>query len=457
MKHKKTRVFCCIRQLLRAKSVFSIIFISLLFIQAGSAASSGKLYEASVKVETDKSENELIAVAFTRVLVKVSGRSDVSASAAYNTMLEKAKGAISQFRYDYKTIPSDIGSLPPKGSKSEQTDKEKWFWVRFNSKIIDNLLKEAQLPIWGKVRPATLVWFSQEIKGQRSLQSQHEAPEVYAILKQQAENRGISLMFPFLDLQDQAKVSATDIWGNFTDAILLASRRYQAQATVTVRLYKEPSGLWVSQWNLLMLGEVKSWKLRDENKARILSSGIDELADKLAQQFTQAVNDVNDSNVLVQINNVSDFKAFQELDDYLRNLASVKLAALVQMEQDRVIYNISYLGDKRSFIQEIRLGDVLNSVERSRVDYGASDNDNNDYRPVILDGLDKSGTGQYALPADASAREKALAAMASGSQPSGQYAKWPENAQTNPPLPPQALPEKRVEELLPELEYWLAR
>ena len=280
------------------------------------------------------------------------------------------------------------------------------------------------------------------------MQSQHEAPEVYDILKQQAENRGISLMFPFLDLQDQAKVSATDIWGNFTDAILLASRRYQAQATVTVRLFKEPSGLWVSQWNLLMLGEVQSWKLRDENMARILSSGIDELADKLAQQFTQSVNDVNDNDVLVQINNVSDFKAFQELDDYLRNLASVKLAALVQMEQDRVIYKISYLGDKRSFIQEIRLGDLLNSVERSRVDYGASDNENKDYRPVILDGLDKSGAEQNALPADASEREKALAAMDSGSQPSGQ---------TNPPLPPQALPEKRVEELLPELEYWLAR
>lgn len=452
MKNKQIRDFFSIRPFLWANGFISLVFISLVLMQAGYAANSGKLYETSVKMESGKSENELIAAAFTHVLIKVSGRSEVSTSPSYKTMLEKAKGAISQFRYDYKTIQADAGA-----EKKANTGKEKWFWVRFNPATIDSVLKEAHLPIWGKVRPATLVWFSQEIHGQRNLQSQYDAPEIYDIISQQAEYRGISMKYPFLDLQDQASVSATDIWGDFTDAVLLASRRYQAQTTVTIRLFKEPSGLWVSQWSLLMLGNVQSWEIRDKKRARSLASGVDELADKLAQQFTRVGGERSEDGILVQVNNVSDFKAFHELDDYLRNLATVKSADLVQMEQDRVVYNISYLGDKNSFIQEIRLGDLLNSVERSRVDYDSPENENKDYQPVILDGLNaqgKSGQRQGTL----SAREKALAAMDSGKDGNRPADAQAGSSEANAKATTVSAPaEKSVPELMPELEYWLAR
>jgi len=180
-------------------------------------------------------------------------------------MLKKAKNAISQFRYDYQELPSDdAGTEAQQDDKKKTTEeKEKWFWVRFNQKAVNDLLKNAQIPIWGKIRPKTLIWFSQEVKGKRYLQSQHDQPGIYNIFKQQADKRGISLSFPFMDLQDQSSISTTDIWGNFNDAILLASRRYQAQSTLTSRLFKEPSGLWVSQWSLLMLGEVQSWEIRN--------------------------------------------------------------------------------------------------------------------------------------------------------------------------------------------------
>lgn len=430
-----------------------------MLISTSYAFSAAKLYESSIKVDAQKGENELITEAFTQVLIKVSGRSDIPTLPVYTTMLEKAKGAISQFRYDIKTVPADdiTNGNAQSEIKEQEVTKEKWFWVRFNARTIDNLLKQAQLPVWGKIRPETLIWFSQETQGQRRLQSQYDAPEIYDIFKRQADYRGISLIFPFLDLQDQSSVSATDIWGNFNDAILLASRRYQAQSTVTVRLFKERSGLWVSQWNLLMLGEVQTWELRDENMTRILASGIDEVADKLAQQFSRAVSDGDDSGVLVQVNNVGGFKAFQALDDYFRNLATVKTAALIQTTQDTVMYKITYLGDKNALIQEIRLGDLLNSVERTRVDTGVQENSGKDYQAVILGDLDKS-TQEKGLPSgqvEASAREKALDSMAE--QSSAQNRAPGTDAQATAMPQEQPAPENSVEQLKPELEYWLAQ
>ncbi len=428
-----------------------IVLAALALVQPVFSGSVSGLYESSIKVDPtgtgkELGESQLVTAAFTQVLIKVSGHSDVASSPAYSGLLKKAESTISQFRYDYKEVPEQ-------GEQQEEKKKEKWFWVRFNAKAINDLLKQAQIPVWGKIRPETLIWFSQEVKGKRSLQSQHDEPEIYRVFKQQADERGISLIFPFLDLQDQSSVSATDIWGNFNDAVLLASRRYQAQSTLTARLFKEPSGLWVSHWNLLMLGEVQSWEIRDEKLDSVLASGIDKLADKLSRQFTQVARGEGDPGVLIQINNISGFKDFQKLDDYLRNLATVKSIKLMEVQQDRAIYRIHYLSSKNSLIQEIRLGDLLNSVEQTRVDSGRTNNTDSHYKPVILGDLgDKSAT-----EASLSDREKALNKInnPNGAATSTSTVKG-SPAQSDQTTVQEKVPEKVVEALIPELEYWLA-
>ncbi len=434
MKCQQNNNFIALRQFI------FIILASLLLAQPVFSASVAKLYETSIRVDLnevekkaggkERTESKLIKDAFTRVLIKVSGRSDVKSSPNYQEILNKAESAISQFRYDYRVASTsdELNDAASDDSVDEPSkQKEKWFWVRFNSKVVNDLLNEAQISIWGKIRPETLIWFSQEVQGKRQLYSQHDAPEVYAVLKQQAEQRGISLIFPFLDLQDQSSLSASDIWGNFNDAILLATRRYQAQSTLTSRLFKERSGLWVSQWNLLMLGEVHTWEVRDEKLEEALASGIDKLADQLSHQFTQVDSGEADAGILVQINNVTGFKAFQEVDDYLSNLATVKSVNLVQTEHDKLIYSIDYLNSKSSFVQEIRLGDLLNSVESTRTNEEQDSNlSNNSYKPVILNNMND--------------REKALNSLDS----------------TNKTTAVQPVEEIKIERV-PDLEYWLAR
>jgi len=399
---KHSRGFCAeyFQNILSFKrSLFiGVLFVwSLLLTQSVLAVNVEKLYEASVRAQLDRTEKQLTQDAFSQVLVKVSGRSDVLTSASYDELLKSADSAVSQFRYDYKS-PKNAGLA---NADTKQEEKEKWFWVRFNANTVNRLLRDAHIPIWGKVRPETLLWFSREgirsaNKGQRVLVSQYDEPEIYKIFSRQAQARGISLLYPFLDLEDQANISANDLWGNFNDAVLLASRRYQAPATLTSRLFREPSGLWVSQWSLLMLGETQTWSIRDEKLERVLISGIDELADRLARQFTQVAQEGSNAHVLLQINNVSDFKEFQGVDDYLRHLATVKSLVLMQMEQDKLLYKIDYISSKRALIQEIRLGDVLHSIEQthSNPEQGMAQDAQKAYKPVILDGLDKQSAIQ---------------------------------------------------------------
>ncbi len=439
-----------------------LIFFNLLVCGQVFAGNAVKLYEATIKANENKPEKQLIEEAFTQVLIKVTGHSDISAATAYPAMLAKAQDAISQFRYDFKapaTTDSKANNNPGQIDPQKEPKKEKWFWVRFNPGMIDSMLKQAQLPIWGRVRPNTLVWLAMDTGGQRALQSEYEQPQIYQALKQQADERAVPLTFPFLDLQDQNNISATDIWGNFNDAILLASRRYQSQAVLTIRLEQNKKGIWNSQWNLLMLGQVQSWQLQNKDQTHLLSAGIDELADRLARQFAQVSSDTGNANdVLVQINNVSNFQEFQELDDYLRNLASVKALGLLMTQQDRVVYKITYRGDKNALIQEIRLGDMLNSVERSHNNgLDANLNDTREFKPVILDNslergnspeLEKGSESGFAL----SEREKALKSLDAGTTATtdklqGQNIQGHNNS----------MEKKSSRTLIPDLEYWLVR
>lgn len=403
-----------------------------------------KIYEASVQVDEKSTENELINKAFAQVLIKVSGRSDIGQSPHYTSILEQSKNTISQFRYDNKLIAdnSEAGSIESLSKevpiKESEQKKQKWFWAKFNSKSVDALLKNANIAVWSNVRPATLVWFSQEINGQRLLQSQHEAPDVHKILQQASQQRGITLKFPFMDLQDQNSISSNDIWNNYSDTILLASRRYLAQTTLTIRLFQEKSGLWNSQWTLLLLGKSQFWTIKDKDKTVVLSSGINKLTDKLAQQFTSNFNrnDIlvgeDKEIILLQINNVRGYPAFQKLNAYFSSLASVRSATLLKVEQDHVIYKVKFLGGKNTLIQEIKLMDLLQAVERNNIDNSLKDNQ--DYKAVILDDLDKK-----------------LSQKNQPNNTSGQASVEDSKVIQAPSVLP------KVEKLTPELEYWFVQ
>ncbi|MCK5667294.1 MAG: DUF2066 domain-containing protein, partial [Thiotrichaceae bacterium] len=338
----------------------------------------------------------------------------------------------SQFRYDYKSSISDADNVV----KDQDKNKEKWFWVQFDSKSVDDLLAEAQIPVWGNSRPVTLVWFSQEINAQRLLRNQYEEPESYKLLQESAGKRGISLMFPFLDLQDQNSISANDIWSDFNDTISQASRRYQAQAILTIRLYQAKSALWNSHWNLLLLGKSQTWTMQNKNREQLLLNGIDELADRLAQQFIPVVSkndgttDSKNDALLIQVDNVSGYSAFQTLDKYFKSLASARTVALIKVNQNNVIYKIQFLGDKTTLMQEIKSGDLLNPIEKNRIRDEL--NQNKDYKPVILDGLDKKPLTE---------KDTMLKAGLD---------KTPESSS-------EPLSAPKIEELIPDLKYWFVR
>lgn len=120
--------------------------------------------------------------------------------------------------------------------------------VEFRRAPVESALTSLGMRVWGPERPLTLLWVAvDDGAGGRALLGENETtelggevtPAAVAMLKSvreeillAAEERGLPIALPLLDLQDLSAVTIPDISGGFEDRILAASTRYRADAVL---------------------------------------------------------------------------------------------------------------------------------------------------------------------------------------------------------------------------------
>jgi len=419
------------------KFLLLIIFISIFSTCA--ADNIENLYEARVLIEPsiqteqaygeNPDQKQLVYKAFREVLYKVTGSREFLAIADSKKLLANGENLVQKFGYEnllkekttedpqsntkvdqttsesklsqaenksgVEVRPEAIGTSETKPAlesdvedsqeteNQQETPVQKVFWVRFNKQQTNQLLKEYGLPVWDSLRPNTLIWLSIEENRQRSILTPAVSPQPFETIKKQAKIRGIPILVPFGDLEDKNRLTIADLWGNFSDAILAASQRYHTQAVLAVRVFREPSGLWIGNWSLYILGENSNWQVRNEDLAVLLSRGVDRLANNLATRFAVQIADNKQNSLLIQVNNVVDFQGFLKVKKYLAKLPALKKSKLLAAYRDSLLYEVEYLSTEKHLLQTLNLGNVLQKVESSSTE---RDNGQLEYTPVILDG-----------------------------------------------------------------------
>ena len=207
-------------------------FLVLVFFNAAPAVAIGaeaeNLYEAEVLVTGQGSEErvEPLKSALAEVVVKVTGERNAVDDPQLAPMFARADEFVEQYLYQplpEETLDGLEDSLAPLFTHVMQ--------VRFDPKAINRTLREAGLPVWSRVRPLTLAWVAVQEEGRkRYIIGVDTSSEWRKPITDSATRRGIPLLLPALDLEDQQNVSFADVWADFQTNLFDASRRYQADA-----------------------------------------------------------------------------------------------------------------------------------------------------------------------------------------------------------------------------------
>ena len=104
------------------------------------------------RVDASLGLNEGLAQSFEQVIVRASGQRSALVSPLISQQRKRLKDYVGQYGYT-------------------EIDGKRWLEVTFNQDAVELLLRQANLPIWGSLRPLTLIWLVQEQNFKRELVS----------------------------------------------------------------------------------------------------------------------------------------------------------------------------------------------------------------------------------------------------------------------------------------------
>lgn len=317
-----------------------------------SAAVVADLYETEVRVPTQQPEDRerALGLALRRVLLKVSGRRDIESQEMLVAALDEPGRFVQQFRYR----GGEDGEPEATGGGGPFR-----LWARFDAELVDALVRDAGLPVWGRLRPSTLVWFSVESEGTRTLLATDRDAVPFVPLEEAARRRGIPLVLPLLDLEDRLAVDPDEIWAGFFDRLRQASARYGTEAVLLIRLRALLPSLSEAQWSLLMEGSEQHWTTQSDAIELLLEDGVHIAADHLAARYSRSADAFATGTVEIVVTAVRTLADYARALRYLSSLDEVEWIAVEAVEAGQVRFRVDAHGGRSSLRQSVALGATL--------------------------------------------------------------------------------------------------
>ena len=338
---------------LKLITLSALLFVWGLPLQA---AQLEGLYEAEAEVADQgrSARAEAMSKAMADVLLKVGGNAALLEEQVLKSAMADASRYVQQYRYRSE-------ELPPEERGEDAIEERLLLNVSFDSASIDSLLRRFGFSVWSAARPATLVWLAVEEGSRRVLVGANDQGLVREVLESEAQRRAIPLRLPLLDLTDQSKVRAVDVWGGFTDNIEAASVRYETQATLIGKLYSVGKS-WEARWTLLYQGDRHEWVYAASDVSRVIASGVGGSADYLSHYFASSTY-LGAEQLALNIDAVNGMAGFRRVNDYLSSLHGVTAVKLRRADATSASFLLEFEGGREAVLQAIHMGDLLVEVE----------------------------------------------------------------------------------------------
>jgi hypothetical protein len=324
----------------------SLLLVCVLFLMLSltARAADTALFEAEVAVQDQSPAVRTAALrdALGRVLVRVTGQSGVTATDAGQALLANPEQLVQQYRYF---------------TESGQEPLVLKLWVRFDGDAIREALQQQGIAYWGGERPATLVWLAVEDRGSRYVVSADDASDARRYLDAAASARGVPLVYPLMDLEDQTRVRFANLW-NDTFVAGAASQRYHTPAVLVGRIEHLDTGSWAARWQLSLAGSTRNWSDSHPQLAALLRQGIDDVASLQASLLT-AGGTAGTNAVTIDVDGISSLADYARAGNYLATLSSVRTVMVEQVTPTRVQYRLYLNGNLQDLTRTVAIGSVL--------------------------------------------------------------------------------------------------
>lgn len=348
---------------MRVFYTFALLFAINLLAASSYAVEVKNLYVAKVPLASQQTidRNAAVKQALESVLVKVTGQRAVISHPEVKKHLRRYNQLINNYRF-------------------ENHQGQQYIVASFDQVKINKLLVDANVSLWGSLRPQIVLWLVEEDKLTRKILGGESDNPLENTIAEFSESRGMPIVTPLMDLDDNNIINTSDVWGRFLEPINYASLRYQPEAIVTIRisdnsllsqeqlsqisncqllLCQQPIAL---DWSFLFTAngdETQSFSERYHgvDKTQLLTQALNDITDKIAANYALTSN--SDEQYLIDVANVDSLAKYVKIKRFLQNLSAVQSVTLITAKNDNRRFSLKLLGSEQTLLASLKLNDQL--------------------------------------------------------------------------------------------------
>ena len=283
--------------------------------------------------------------AFAQVMVKMSGNTGVMTLPQVQNMLPDIKNYLTRYRYEVAT-----GLLG---------QRQLWLQVYFDQKAVKQLLRSAGQAIWPRHRPLTLVWLYQRLSGALVLLPTEN--KLYHALTRGAAARGIAVLFPTMDLQDERDLSAASP-SAVPDSLLASEGKRYAVTNVLVGVVKASAPVVEVQWYFLLNGINSQWLTRNAVASSAVVAGVNHLADMMSNQFAAMGSSKLQTRITLEVLNIHTIGVYRRIVSKLRRLPVVSVVSLLSVSPGALVLSVKVAGGEDELVSGLKRDKFLKQV-----------------------------------------------------------------------------------------------
>lgn len=320
--------------------MFRLLIALFLAVVAVGPALAGDLGQVQVPMpdgsQSDAARQAALQQGLEQVIARLTGKSADQASSLPGVAQALAEPDKWLLRYGYES-----GDPPV-------------LQARFDADALAGYLAQQGIAVWSGPRPSVLVWLVDGGSGRGHMVAASDP--LAAVITQAAAQRGLTLILPAWDQQDQSALTITDIRGRFDSPLLKASKRYGADWIATGVIYRgsgNGSPRSTVNWRLLHGGsdiaDQRQTAASDEAAAQAMIDGIDAA---LVARFRVVGGGSDHSNPVI-VQGVDTLQKWVDLKKSLLALGTISAVDLRQANGDTLRLAVNFAGSRDELAQTL--------------------------------------------------------------------------------------------------------
>lgn len=244
--------------------------------------------------------------------------------------------------------------------------------IRYDRAGVDRFLRDRSLPIWPLNRPRLLVWVVADDTVEPAFLSGDEAAPVFADLNRGFDRRGLPVVYPLQDLEDQMVLDARKAREFDTEALAEASSRYPVQGWLVLRYYQTSGQQWRGAW---MLGRDGQTLLRQQEAATLedlLDAVVDQVVDTVAENQSYVADSTTD-NLQLEVEGVASYSDYNRLTALLEGLSMIRTVRVTGLDGDRLSLSLAIEGGREQLLESLYRNPAIRPLAEGRAVVGGTE------------------------------------------------------------------------------------